>query len=204
MNTQDKINAIESIVIQCFSSGDGLDTTCATVAPAALQHGIAFGEIYPLVKAIGRKEGYVVELVDRKKNMEIDLFHLRFCKHTYKQMMSMVGFLAEEYGVPVNYALATVKACLTTQNLPVPTKPLLSGWKATALIMWQEYALLGETPDLQDIRKFLRLYGHNHSLYTQAYHELYTELVAIEVLDISTKETTNPPYQDNVRFKGGA
>ena len=104
----------------------------------------------------------------------------------------------------MNYVLATVKACLTTQNLPVPTKPLLSGWKATALIMWQEYALLGETPDLQDIRKFLRLYGHNHSLYTQAYHELYTELVAIEVLDISTKETTNPPYQDNVRFKGGA
>ena len=65
---------------------------------------------------------------------------------------------------------------------PVPTKPLLTEWKATALIMWQEYALLGETPDLQDIRKFLKIYGYNQNLYTQAYHELYTELVAIEVI----------------------
>ena len=65
---------------------------------------------------------------------------------------------------------------------PVPTKSLLTEWKATALIMWQEYALLGETPDLQDIRKFLKIYGHNQNLYTQAYHELYTELVAIEVI----------------------
>ena len=179
MNTQDKINALEPLATALFTDGYTVDEVCGKVVSDALTAGIAFGEILTLVKTIGKSGGFIVELVDRKKNLEIDLSGLTFCKHTYKQMNELVSFLSEEYDVPEKHALATVKDCLIAWRHSVPTKPLLAGWKLSALECWQDYALTEEEPDVQDVRKRLRSKNHNHSSYTQAYHELYTELVEL-------------------------
>jgi len=180
MTTQDKLNILQVRVLTDFGDNRTVDEVCASIASFALTNNIAFGEILPLVKTIGKDGGFIVELADRKANLTNDLHPLYFSKHTYKQMNELVSFLSLDYDVPEKYVLGIVKTCLTTQDLQVPVKSLLSGWKAEALACWVDYLIQDDhAPDVQDVRTHLRGKEMNHSSYTQAYHELFTELVTL-------------------------
>ena len=179
MTTQDKLNILQVRVLTDFGDNRTVDEVCASIASFALTNNIAFGEILPLVKTIGKDGGFIVELADRKANLSTDMSAMTFSKHSYKQMNDLVSFLSLDYDVPEKYTLSEVKRWLEINGQQVPVKSLLSGWKAAALDCWKDYALTNEQPDLQDVRKWLRDNDHNHSSYTQAYHELFTELVEL-------------------------
>ena len=178
MNTQDKMNLISDLAIQCFNSGDTLDQVCASVVPEALQAGIAFSEILPLVKQIGRNNGYIVELSKRKANLVTDIagLHGLSLPFLYSSLVQWVDELSKDYDVPEKYALQAIKEKLRNDGIEIPTKPQLSGWKLCALECWQAHP---KDTDLQDVRKHLRANGFNHSLYTQSYHELFQALVEL-------------------------
>jgi len=178
MNTQDKMNLISDLAIQCFNSGDTLDQVCASVVPEALQAGIAFSEILPLVRQIGRDNGYIVKLSERKTNLVTDIagLHGLSLPLLYSSLVQWVEELSKDYDVPEKCALQAIKDKLRNDGIEIPTKPQLSGWKLSALECWQDN---DTRPDLQDVRRWLREDGHNHSLYTQSYHELFQALVEL-------------------------
>jgi hypothetical protein len=179
MNTQDKIELIQEQVIHHFDKvGCTVDEVCAMVAGVYTGEGIAFSEILPLVKTIGKDNGFIVELADRKARLKLDMADLHFSKQTYSQMTELTTFLADDRGVPEKFVLIEVKAWLKYYGFPIPTKPQLTGWKLSALECWQKHEHV--TPELQTVRTWLRQADHNTGLYTQAYHELFTALVTLK------------------------
>ncbi len=176
MTTQDKINTIKSKVLVDFEENKTVDEVCASIASFALVNGVTFGEILPLVKTIGRDGGFIVELADRKANLMTDAKTWDYKELTYKALIEWVSAIAQEYDVPEKFASGVVKGMLKDNSLTIPVKSLLSGWKAEALACWQDNP---EAPGVQEVRNWLRHKDLNHSNYTQAYHELFTELVTL-------------------------
>lgn len=177
MNTQDKINLISEQVIHHFGKvGCTVDEVCAMVAGTFLDQGIAFGEILPLVKQIGRDNGFIVELADRKANLLADINVTGYAPQTYNSMIEWSEQLADRYSVPEKFALSSLKAMFKADKIAIPTKPQLTGWKLSALEYWQ----IGGIPSITDVRSYLKEEGHNPSYYTQAYHELFTALVNLK------------------------
>ena len=176
MNTQDKINKIQDATIEQFKLSLDLNTVCAAITPLAIASGIHFSEIIPLVKTIGKANGYIVDIADRKKYLVTDLSGKAPTVSTYKELQEWLKELSLEYNVPEKVALIAVKDNFRYYGKTIPKKPLLTGWKLCALECWQEYP---EYMDIYEVRKYLREHDFNHSLYTQAYHELFTELVKV-------------------------
>ena len=177
MNTQDKMNIIAPTAMRAFDDNLTLDEVCSDCVSIAIENGVAFSEILPLVRQIGRDNGYIVELSDRKKNLLIDIRVPGPIEcPTFAIMEELASTLSFTYDVPVSFAMLALKKTLRDKGQHVPTKPRLSGWKLCALECWQENP---KDTDLQDVRKHLRANDFNHSLYTQSYHELFTALVAL-------------------------
>jgi len=176
MNTTDKINAILEETKQQFEIHTDINKVCAAVVPIAIERDIAFSEILPLVRQIGRDNGYFVELSDRKKNLLINISDVGHNTLTYTSMIEWSKDLSVKYNVPESFALSSLKDKFRKEGTAIPVKPQLSGWKLSALECWQENP---KDTDLQDVRKHLRANDFNHSLYTQSYHELFTALVAL-------------------------
>ena len=176
MNTQDKMNIIAPTAIQAFDDNLTLDEVCSDCVSIAIENGVAFSEILPLVRQIGRDNGYTVELSDRKKNLLINISDVGHNTLTYTSMIEWSKDLSVKYNVPESFALSSLKDKFRKEGTAIPVKPQLSGWKLCALECWQENP---KDTDMQDVRKHLRANDFNHSLYTQSYHELFTALVAL-------------------------
>jgi hypothetical protein len=174
MNAQDKMNIIAPTAIRSFEDNRALDEVCSDCVSIAIDSGIAFSEILPLVKQIGRDNGYIVELADRKANFTIDMGNLSVFPKEYTTLVSEVERLAEVYNIPFKWAMPEYITWMKSTGEHVPTKPRLSGWKLCALECWQENP---KDTSLQDVRKHLRANDFNHSIYTQSYHELFRALV---------------------------
>jgi len=179
MNTEDKLETIRPQVTTFFETGNTLDVVCGLAVPLCLEQGIAFSEILPLVKQIGRDNGFIVELADRKANFKTDV-----CKSfdgfvgfaTYHTYMKYIEENAIKYDIPVKWATHVVNDWLRTDGLLIPKKPQLAGWQLSALECWQnEYS-----PSLLMVRAHLKQNDHNRTNYTQAYHELFTALVNLK------------------------
>jgi hypothetical protein len=178
MNAQDKMNIIAPTAIRAFDDNLTLDEVCSDCVSIAIENGVAFSEILPLVKQIGRDNGYIVELSKRKANLVTDIagLHGLSLPLLYSSLVQWVDELSKDYDVPETFALSALKDKLRNDGIEIPTKPQLSGWKLSALECWQDN---DTRPDLQDVRRWLREDGHNHSLYTQGYHELFQALAAL-------------------------
>ena len=178
MNTQDKISTLAPTAIRSFEDNRTLDEVCSDCVSIAIENGVAFSEILPLVRQIGRDNGYIVKLSERKTNLVTDIagLHGLSLPLLYSSLVQWVEELSKDYDVPEKCALQAIKDKLRNDGIEIPTKPQLSGWKLSALECWQDN---DTRPDLQDVRRWLREDGHNHSLYTQSYHELFQALVEL-------------------------
>ena len=178
MNTQDKISTLAPTAIRSFEDNRTLDEVCSDCVSIAIENGVAFSEILPLVRQIGRDNGYIVKLSERKANLVTDIagLHGLSLPLLYSSLVQWVDELSKDYDVPETFALSALKDKLRNDGIEIPTKPQLSGWKLCALECWQENP---KDTDMQDVRKHLRANDFNHSLYTQSYHELFTALVAL-------------------------
>ena len=175
--TQDKMDILKARVEFDFNSGKNIDAVCANIASFALINGVAFGEILPLVRTIGKSGGFITSLAARKTNLASDMDGLTFSEHDYPQYSSLVGWLAIEYDLPEKHCKDIVKAALKAHGHYIPKKSLLSGWKKTALSCWREYASMDNAqPDYNDVKRCIRDIGGNHNSYTLAYHELFGSL----------------------------
>lgn len=176
MNTDTKLSLMKADVIHHFREGLSLDEVCAKLVAPCIKHGIPFGEILTLVKHIATQEGFIIPLADRKDNCKTDIAREAIQPLSYKDMNTIAKTYAKDYDVPVKWSLACLKEELKANGYPIPRKPQLTGWKLSALECWKDNDI---HPDVADVRRWIREDGHNMSHYTEAYHELFVELVAL-------------------------
>lgn len=178
MNTQDKINKLQDVTIEAFNQSTNLDIVCASVVHIAMASGIGFSEILPLVKTIGKTNGYITDLIDRKEQARLSCEEgLLPSPFSYESLLSWADEVADEYQLTDKVALDIVKASILKRGEQVPRKPQLTGWKLSALDCWTAHE--HTQPSAFEVRAYLKQAGLNQSLYTQAYHELFQALVAL-------------------------
>jgi hypothetical protein len=126
MKTEEKINLVKAIVIDSFNSDMSIDEICGKCVGI---EGISFTEIHPLVKFILESEGLIVPLSARKaKSSEyIKSQDLNF--NEYDELVELAEIVAAEYDVTEKWALGEIKDIMKSQNIEIPRKSELVGWR---------------------------------------------------------------------------
>lgn len=175
METQDKLNLIQTIVVDSYKSDKNFDNACAKVVGT---EGIGFTEISVLVKKVLVDFGLIIPIKKRKENCIEDISEITEQILEFKSWMAECEELAETHDVPSSFVRKEMKAHYEDQEWDIPKEPNLKGWKLGIVECFKNNpeATVGELEAcLMEYVKGV----DNAKHYSRGFHEMAKELMKI-------------------------
>lgn len=135
LTTDEKLAVVEPLATPLFKAGDAINAICENLIIGGITaQGIAFTEVSPLVKQVGKAGGYIKTTEQKREEVreylksDTDLTDIK----TWSDLEEVITYCVDTFDLPEKWCKDCIVATMGNLEIPVPKKSTLTDWqKAT-------------------------------------------------------------------------